>query len=257
MDQTTTTMMMTTTKPRDPRQRLSHHHFHRDTRQRRSHHHFHRDPQQRLSHHPHPLNIVPPTGGGSPDLHTPTPTEERIPTESSNPEAEPPLQPSLPKPKPRRHRRHPHSKISTPVGEQPSQHHLPPQENTEPAEAEDVVELPPPHGQPPRPTRNSRSVGEPPFVIPDSVEIERPHRHHRSKAQTSPPPQETPPAIPEEHPEPRQNGRPSFKLRSPRKGTPSGRQPVTTEAPGLTAVPPQSHQQHHEKIPPTPANGDP
>ena len=137
------------------------------------------------------------------------------------------------------------------MGEQSSQHPLPPQENTEPAEVEEVEELPPPRGQPPRTTRNSRSVWEPHFVIPDSVEIERPHRHHRSKAQTSPPPQEAPTEILAKHPEPRQNGRPSFKLRSPRKGTPSDRQPVTTEAPGLKAVPPRNHRQHHDNIPQT------
>ena len=63
--------------------------------------------------------------------------------------------------------------------------------------------------------------------------------------------------ILEKHPEPRQKGRPSFKLRSPRKGTPSDKQPVTTEAPGLKAMPPRSHRQHHENIPQTPRQWTP
>ena len=95
-------------------------------------------------------------------------------------------------------------------------------------------------------------MGEPSFVTPDTVDFERPHQHHHTKAYRSPPPQEMPDEIPGEHSEPRKKERPSFKLRSALKVDPSDRQPVTTEAPGPQAVPPRNHRQHHEHVPQTP-----
>ena len=136
--------------------------------------------------------------------------------------------------------------------EQPLPQPLPPQENTEAAESVEVDELPPPREQRSETPRSYSFVGEPLFVLPETMEPDHRHRHHRGRKHPSP-------LLPEpvEQPEPRQKGRTSFKLRSPRKETSSAKKLVATEAPDLAVAPPPSHQQHHENTPQTPRQWTP
>ena len=96
-------------------------------------------------------------------------------------------------------------------------------------------------------------MGEPSFVIQDVVEIDSINRNHPDKELPRPPPKE----LPQINPEPQPNGRPSFKLRSPKKYIPGAKKPVTSKTPGQVAAPTPRHQQHNENIQQTPSQWTP
>ena len=101
--------------------------------------------------------------------------------------------------------------------------------------------------------RSHHSVGEPSFVIQDVVEMDSPKQQSHGKAGSTLPPKE----LPEKRPEPQPKGRPSFKLRSPKKETSGAKKPVTSKTPGQVAAPTPRHQQHNENIQPTPSQSTP